>query len=85
MNKLAAAVAIVLATSGLAHAQMYGPGPSSAEPSYATPYAPEQNWQQPAYQWQPVPSLPSVPQVQSYIPAPSQGPTGYPCTMPGCR
>jgi len=70
------------------HAQPYYNtySPYSAEP--ANPYYGQPNnspsWAQP-YQQPPLPSLPSVPQVGSYIPQPPSGPSGYPCTIPGCR
>jgi hypothetical protein len=77
--------AVVILSSMAAQAQYYGPGPSSAEPSNPYYGQQQQSWPQPSYQWQPVPSLPEPPQIEPYIPAPSQGPSGYPCTMPGCR
>ena len=83
MKKTIAAILVLLSSATVAQAQIYGPGPSSAEPS--NPYYGQPNnappWAQP-YQPQPIPSLPSI---QSPVPYPSQGPTGYPCTMPGCR
>jgi hypothetical protein len=77
----------LLSAPTLAQAQYYGPSYGyTAEPS--NPYYGQPNnapsYAQP-YQQPPLPPLPRVPNVNSYIPAPSQGPTGYPCTMPGCR
>ncbi len=67
--------AVIWAGAPDAQAQnwQYGYGPNGtppfqygAQPSYT-----------PSYQWQPVPSLPEPPQIGSYVPQSSQGPSDY--------
>jgi hypothetical protein len=78
-----AAAAGLLALTSAAQAQGFNPYLNSdgAQPfvygnSPAPPPATNFDWHF---------STPAVPHIESYVPALPPGPTGYPCTMPGCR
>jgi hypothetical protein len=85
MKKIFGLALISLLCGGsVSHAQsnqwLYGSGPGGTPPfMYGSQPPPP-----PVYQMPPLAPLPQVPRIESYIPAPS-GPSGYPCTMPGCR
>jgi hypothetical protein len=94
ISKTLAAIVLVLAAVP-AHAQSWPNAGYTGEPCCVaqpygtvnnTPtfgiYAPRPAAPAPTFY---APQLPSPPTIRSYIPAPSQGPSGYPCTMPGCR
>jgi hypothetical protein len=81
------ALAICLSFAGAAEAQWYTQSQGSGPP-FVYNGADQFSWgggrqSEPSY-YSP-PPLPSVPQIESYIPAPGNGPVGYPCTMPYCR
>ena len=80
MKRILIATALSLAVIGTAHAQIIYDSTGQRLNFYTG--GDTGSLYQPSY---PVPSLPAVPQIESYIPQPGLGPTGYPCTMPYCR
>src|SRR5438874_5560316 len=90
---LAATFVLVLPATGLAQGWMYQSGASGTPPfAYGDPYGNlfsqpnTNNFPPPVYSMPPSTfRMPSVPQVDSYVPAPSPRTTTLPCTLPiGC-
>jgi hypothetical protein len=85
MKRLTIAAILSLAAS-VAHAQNYptmpGYGYNYGGPSF--PYSPPGAYAPQAFAPYSAPR-PDVPQIRSYVPDPPPGPSGFPCTMPGCR